>query len=217
MSTFFDEEVKCGCCGKEAKVTHLCSTNSFGGSDLDTRPAPMRRWTMGCWIQMCPYCGYVNPSLDRKIDGIEEIINSKQYAECDGFCINNELGKGFVRWGLICSKQNNLKEEVFAYLHAAWACDDSNEPEVAMLLRIKCEALLVKYMEKDESDELKLIDADLLRRSGQFDEVNKRYSNADKCVSKQLVREGLCFEVERAKENDIGRYKFAGNGKFESN
>ena len=216
MSTFFDDEVNCSCCGGKVKVTCIGSTNSFGGCDLDTRPAPMQRWTMGYWIQACPHCGYVNSDLEEYIPGVESIINSKEYIECDGLQVEAELAKYFIRWGLICSKQNNLKEEVFAYLHAAWVCDDSNEREAAVLLRKKCETLLIRFMEEDESDDLKLIDADLLRRSGQFAEVIKRYSDADKCASKQIVVDGLRFEVEKAKDEDMNRYKFAGNGKFET-
>ena len=81
MSTFFDDEINCSCCGGKVKVTCIGSTNSFGGCDLDTRPAPMQRWTMGYWIQACPHCGYVNPDLEEHIPGVESIINSKEYKD----------------------------------------------------------------------------------------------------------------------------------------
>ena len=214
MSTFFNRIIDCGCCGEKVRVTCIGSTNSLGGCDLDSRPAPMMRWTMCYWVQVCPHCGYVNPDIEEHIPDAESIINSKEYISCSGFQIKAELARHFIRWGMICAKQNNLEEEMFAYLHAAWACDDSNESEVAVLLRRRCETLLERLMEKNESDDLKLIDADLLRRSGQFDELIKKYSDADKCARKQLVVEGLRFEVELAKEKDMDRYQFAENGKF---
>ena len=93
------------------------------------------------------------------------------------------------------------------------------------LLRSIMKNIGIKLKEKREqnglsieevAEDLKLIDADLLRRSGQFAEVIKRYSDADKCASKQIVVDGLRFEVEKAKEEDMNRYKFAGDGKFET-
>ena len=78
MSTFRERIVKCGCCGSKTTVTYIGSTNSFGGCDLDTRPAPMARWTINEWVQACPHCGYVCPSLDRIIDGAETIVKSRK-------------------------------------------------------------------------------------------------------------------------------------------
>lgn len=63
MSTIFPYTVACGLCGKESTQHSVGSYSTFGGPDLDGRPASMLRGTMPHWVKECPLCGYVRDSL----------------------------------------------------------------------------------------------------------------------------------------------------------
>ena len=212
MSTFFDSEVKCGCCGEKVKITRIGSTFCVGYSDLDTRPPSMRRWTMSKWVQACPHCGYVHRSLDKKIPFIKSFVKSKKYTECDGLNVKNTIARRFVRWALICARTGRLKDEMNAYLCAAWACDDHDEPKTAVILRTRCELLLKKLMKREKDEQLCLMDADLLRRSGQFDEVIRRYTDIPPYVKDEKIKEALRFEINKAKLKNMRGFKFSKDG-----
>lgn len=64
MSTIFPFTVVCGLCGEEYTQHSVGSYSTFGGPDLDGRPAPMLRSTMSHWVKECPHCGYVRDRLD---------------------------------------------------------------------------------------------------------------------------------------------------------
>lgn len=65
MTTLASTSKKCLVCGTVSQFSALQSTNSFGYSDLDFRPAEMKRSTMPYWIQECPCCGYVSSDIVR--------------------------------------------------------------------------------------------------------------------------------------------------------
>ena len=58
MTTLFAKEQTCAVCGTTSTHHVLGSTNTMSPSDLDMRPAPMARWTLGGHVQCCPHCGY---------------------------------------------------------------------------------------------------------------------------------------------------------------
>jgi len=51
MTAVFPQEQTCAVCGKKSTHHVLGSTNTRGPSDLDMRPAPMARWTLGEHVQ----------------------------------------------------------------------------------------------------------------------------------------------------------------------
>ena len=58
MTTLFAKEQTCAVCGTTSTHHVLGSTNTMSPSDLDMRPAPMARWTLGGHVQCCLHCGY---------------------------------------------------------------------------------------------------------------------------------------------------------------
>ena len=58
----------CSVCHKESNQTIIGSTSTFGGCDLDTRPAPLARYLISSRIQTCPHCGYTNYDISNAVE-----------------------------------------------------------------------------------------------------------------------------------------------------
>jgi len=58
MTTMYEQNVDCFFCGTSSQHGSISSSNTLGSSDLDTRPAEMKRSTICYWVQRCPSCGY---------------------------------------------------------------------------------------------------------------------------------------------------------------
>lgn len=79
MTTVFSSEVRCAVCGHESQVSQIGSTNSFGSSDLDTRPAEMQRSTISMWVFCCPCCGFCAGDLAEGTESLNAIVRSPDY------------------------------------------------------------------------------------------------------------------------------------------
>ncbi|WP_026657824.1 hypothetical protein [Butyrivibrio sp. AC2005] len=214
MTTFRSLECKCAVCGKTSEFDVLTSTNSDGGPDLDTRPAEMYRSTMDLWIQECPRCKYVSSDISKKHDISRELLKSMSYRWCDGHFFRSFLAKRFYRYYLIAMEEGNKQEAFYAILHCAWVCDDKKDKRNA----ISCRNLalpLINCMIDNSSDDyysddisfrrsgnesLKLLKADIMRRSKHFNEMIEEFSSLK--FSDERMNDYLKFELEKAKIKD---------------
>ncbi|MBQ8987134.1 MAG: hypothetical protein IJ100_07870 [Lachnospiraceae bacterium] len=189
MTTLASTSKKCFVCGTVSQFSALQSTNSFGYSDLDFRPAEMKRSTMPYWIQECPGCGYVSSDISRPVPFIRyvrSLLQSDDYLNCGDIPFQTHLAQQFFRQFYLLFEEGRKEAALNAIMAAAWCCDDSGEKENAH----KCRLLAVELIpatvspDVDDDDELReqnalaLIRADLLRRTGQFDEVIQTYTGA---------------------------------------
>lgn len=205
MTTIFQEDIRCFMCGEKRQYAVVASTNSFGPTDLDTRPPEMERSTMCYWVQSCPVCGYtaVDVSDETIID--REFLNSQAYKHCDGISFASDLAKDFYRHYLIMKAEGNDEETFHALLHAAWACDDKDDETNAALMREKAIEMADRLLQTDScdwKDTIRLIRADLLRRTGRFDELLVQYESA--VYESELMNAIIAFEKE------LGRRKLSG-------
>ena len=69
----------CYVCNLESDQTEISITNTFGSSDLDTRPAEMKRSTITHRVEKCPYCGYRNSSIQIPAENASRIEYSDFY------------------------------------------------------------------------------------------------------------------------------------------
>ncbi len=60
---------QCSVCATSSVFRFMASTSTFGSYDLDLRAPPLKRHTMGVWLQDCPECGYTNYSVEDLIPG----------------------------------------------------------------------------------------------------------------------------------------------------
>jgi hypothetical protein len=194
------------------------STNSFGSPDLDLRPPQMQRGTMGEWIQQCPACGYVSGKIDNDPGKVtKKWLKSKAYTHSDGIDFRSGLADQFYKFYKISLLNENTERAFFALLHAAWACDDCEDTANAVRCRSMAVPLLNQVTEEltsgqgdpeeddsDKKDNLLLIKADLLRRSGQFETLLSEY--ASRHFENEIMNKVLAFQLAKASEKDTACY-----------
>ena len=197
MTTLFDREVECGICGKTCEITVLGSSNQWGYADLDLRPPEMYRSTMDTWMDECPNCGFVSPMLKNELGVTREFIESETYKNCEGHEFISPLAKRFYRAYMIYEDKGLDMEAFSNLLHCVWACDDRDDSELAVELRVKLADMVDKL---DKNDDLNLMKADFLRRSRQFERVIEEYENVyfGKDILNQIVR----FQIEKSRMGD---------------
>lgn len=213
MTMVFKFPVKCAYCGTEFTLSHPRMTDEFELSDSPLWPPSATKLNMqGYWVQECPTCGYVNESISEKVRGGKLVINSQKYKTVDGIETDSAAAKRFVRWAIMCHHTKNALAEMWAYVHAAWACDYAGEVETAKILRNRAIECLIHLPKRDKFEhvfwgEIKLVLlANLLRRTEQFDRVITELSTAK--IKTDSIRKILSHEIELARKQEAGEYLF---------
>ena len=205
MTTMYQETVKCYVCGKESKQTVLGSTNSFGSQDLDLRPPEMMRGTMEYWAHECPYCGYIAKNIDLGTVVTEAWLARVEFINANNIEFESELAKRCYKEYLINLEDENKYKAFAVILYAAWACDDAQDIENAVLCRNLALDLIDELIEKeDDPSTLMLQKIDLLRRSNQFNKALGEFSGI--FMDKDLLQDILDFQLEKVKNHDNACY-----------
>ena len=134
MTTILPVHRICAVCGTASEHEILGSTNTMGPPDLDMRPAPMARWTLGEQIQKCPECGYCANDISEAGKSARQVVENEAYqAELvrEGY---PELTRRYLCASLILSVDGEDGRAGRAALMGAWAADDVADvgPEPAM-------------------------------------------------------------------------------------
>lgn len=200
MTTIMPNTSTCFICGSEEEYGVVASTNTFGPTDLDTRPPEMKRSTMRYWVQTCPVCGYSAVDVSDETTVGREFLETESYRICDGIAFVSDLAKEFYRHYLIMKAERNEEDAFWALLYAAWASDDKEDETGAVLAREKAIMIAYKLLDSEVSehkDTLSLILADLLRRVSRFEELLKRYDTVT--FDEELLNQIVEFEKELAR------------------
>ena len=207
MTTIAKQTTRCFVCGTENEYCVVASTNSFGPSDLDTRPPEMQRSTMNYWVQTCPVCGYAATDVSDDTAVTRAFLETESYKTCDGIPFRSELAKAFYRHSLIQAADHRKEDAFFALLHTAWACDDKNDEACAVQMRNQAIAIandLLVCGNMEHKDTLRVMRADLLRRASRFDELLDQYAYAD--YQDELLNSILRFEKEMARKKNFSTF-----------
>lgn len=209
MTRILSENNKCAVCGAVNRYRIMASTNEFGSPDLDLRPSEMRRSTMSFWVQKCPKCGYVSKRISKLTRVTEQWLCSEKYVKCNGISFESGLAEKFYQQYLISLEDQGTKDAFYALLHAAWSCDDEMDEENSKYCRELAIPLLEELIRKEgeNKETLQLIKADLMRRSGHFDELLTEYTAAR--FSEDLLNQILDFQIQKAKEKDKACYRIS--------
>ena len=209
MTRLSSEDIKCPVCGEEVRITHLLSTNARGYSDLDLRPSEMQRSVMYQITKMCT-CG--NVFMGTTSPATKELVQSDAYQNCDGINFKNQKSIMFYR-GYLIDKEHNPENIVSNFMQlnqCIWSCDDSDD-ENNIPLRKTAVKLVNQIIENEENEESKtnymLIKADLLRRSGQFDELLQEYEDIH--FEDPLLELIIDFQYKKSEEKDDKCYSIA--------
>ncbi len=177
MTTVLTREETCVVCGTTGVYPIIGSTVVLGPPDLDTRPSELMRSTLPYWMHRCPTCGYCAPNLSEGPAAVAaQVVGLERYGrqlEDEGY---PELANRFLCHSMISEAANDPVGAGWAALRAAWACDDAGADGAATRCRERALEFFRRLYESggrfanDIGTEEAII-ADLLRRTGRFDEV----------------------------------------------
>lgn len=206
MTTTMNVPVVCGVCQATSEHETLASTNTMGYCDLDTRPAPMKRWTMACWIQRCPQCGHCAPDLSQPTPGAAEVVRSEAYGRKLASSGLPASAVPFVCAAHLAEAAGRSGQAGWSMIHAAWRCDDEGEAarDGARRCREWAIDLLSRPGASDEEEEeepdpenagtKELVLTDLARRAGRLDQARSFVSAARACGPGDVVAKILAYE-----------------------
>lgn len=197
-----EKEFKCAVCG-ETSVHEVIAEqeNPKGAPDLDMRPDEPVRSGIKFWVSKCPNCGYCNSSIAIPVKFTREYLESDNYNKA-----GDDLAGRFMKKSLACEKNSEWEEALKSCMYAAWACDDEGNEERA----VECRRAAVRIYDthgaafKDSAD-IKLLVADLLRRSGAHDRVIRDYKGER--FGSGLIMAITDFEVSLAEQGDSACHK----------
>ena len=205
MTTVRDFDMKCAVCTKTSPQRVLTSTSAWGYPDLDLRPSQMQRSSMFAWLQECPHCGYVASSIENELEASPDILKSEEYLTCAGYEFKSNLSKRFYRHYLISKAEKNHDSEFSSLLHCAWTCDDADDGLAVEMRKLAIESIGKIDAESDNKrSNLKLIKADLLRRSLQFDDLINEFR--DVSFGDEIKDKVIAFQLELAAKGDSACY-----------
>lgn len=213
MTTMFQKTVTCAHCQAENNVSEIGSTNAFGSMDLDMRPPPMERDTLDMLIHRCQTCGYCAPDLEEHA-GHKDLLDSPGYRAILDDGRYPDLARTYLAHALIAESAGDLVAAALAQRSAAWVCDDqgADMADSARCCRIAVLRLLESLHQADQTftdDRVSdsILELDLLRRAGQFDETRQRASALLQTALPDILRSISAFQLELAGSRDGACYR----------
>lgn len=197
-----EKEFVCAVCGESSKHEIITEQEDpKGAPDLDMRPDEPVRSGIKYWVSKCPCCGYCNSFINIPVKFTREYLDSPNYNR-EG----DDLAGRFMKKSLACEKNKEWEEALKSCMYAAWVCDDEGDSERAA----ECRRAAVRIFDTHgtvfkENADIKLLAADLLRRSGAFDRVIHDYKNYH--FGSPLIMVIAAFEVKLAEQGDAACHK----------
>lgn len=214
MTTDYEEKVRCCVCGAENEFTGISSTNTFGSADLDTRPPESMRSTISVWVQRCPECGYCASDVGVPRLEAQAAVTGKEYKDQLNDPTYPQLANSFLCKAIVDREAKDYSAATWALIHAAWACDDSDHPNQAMVCRQKAVDMLAVAEERgqqvaEQEGTSTAILADLLRRSGRLDQARKVIASRRDGIAEDIIVRILDFQTALIDKNDVSCHTIA--------
>ncbi|TQF37844.1 hypothetical protein UNPF46_17900 [Bradyrhizobium sp. UNPF46] len=204
MTDYSTQKLQCYCCGKASEHSVLMSSNTHGSPDLDQRPPKMHRWTIGSWLQECPYCGYVAPDIDKGDAKARKFFDSDEFRVASLDPSPDPVTRRFLVRAAQHAYQGERRLAFLSTLSAAWVADDANQPTEAASLRLRA----ARHLEgpRITSIDTRLLLLDVLRRASSWE--------AAEALTVELTAEELgypfaeivAFHRDKIAARDDGRY-----------
>ena len=204
MIDFF-ATTECAVCGKVSQQAEIMSTNTLGSPDLDTRPSEMARSTLEYWVQECPHCGYVAGSLKEAFRCDKENLDDPELLNLLAKFSFSALARSFVKKAWISRKEADYVAAFWDYLHGAWVSDDMKDETGQIELRKMALQMMENFSPQDMSDNLRVLRADLLRKTRQFERLAQEYENM-RFEEDELLERIVRFQILLAQKEDVGTY-----------
>lgn len=214
MTTFNEEKEQCSVCGAENEYSEIRSTNRYGLADLDTRPPEMMRSTIFAWVRRCQGCGYCASELSETCQEAEAVVNSKEYKDQLNDPIYPELANSFLCKAIVDQESGHFAAATWAFIRAAWACDDSDYFHQAVACRQKAVDMLLISEENGQQVAAQegvstTIIVDLLRRSRKIDQARNVIAVQRGGISDDIIARTLDFQTALLDRPDVSCHTIA--------
>lgn len=207
MTSFSSINAICAVCGQTSEQTVLRSTNSFGSSDLDTRPPEMARSTIYVEVQTCPHCGYCCWNIEENFPQASEIIGSEAYQAQLNHPDFPELANQFLCSALLLEQTNKLASSGWMTLKAAWVCDDAGNEVAARQNRLQAARLFERSIAAGEpiteqTGAEDVILTDIYRRAGDFAAAKASIERAHNKQLEDILSQILLYQNKLIEASD---------------
>lgn len=156
---------------------------------------------MSAWLEECPCCGYVASNIENRPEVPDDFLKSDDYLSCEGNDFKSNLAKRFYKHHMISKTEKDYESEFFSLLHCAWICDDNDDELAVKMRKMALEAIDKIASQSDEEKTLLiLIKSDLLRRTGQFEEVIHGFK--DLILEDKLQNDVVSLQIELDMKED---------------
>jgi len=143
----------------------------------------------------------VASNIENELEVPADILKTDEYLTCEGKNFKSKLSERFYKHYLISKAENNHDSEFLSLLHCAWTCDDNDDKLAVEIRKMALKSMYkIEPQEDDEKNALKLIEADLLRRSLQFDEVIRKFK--DVILEDKTQNDIISFQIELSMNKD---------------
>lgn len=207
MTNYERRKLRCYCCGKTSEQTVLMSTNSFGSPDLDQRSAGMERSTIHTWLQECPFCGYVAPSIERGDAKARSFVQTAEFRTASSDPAPDPGERRFLVRAALDAYCGDPRAAFLNTLRAAWLADDRKQPSEATALRLKAAAHLAGSRVKSIDTRLRLLD--VLRRASSWEAAEALIAELVDEELEYPFAEIVSFHRAKIEARDSGRYTIA--------
>lgn len=186
------QTVCCAVCGTEHKV-YLPRVGDIG-EDFEMAPFPVTDHPIFTWVQHCPDCGYCAQDISQAESGTAEVVTSRAYQKLVSEQDEAKLaanGKVTLKTAFQCKAIINettgaYSQAAWSQLHTAWLFDREGrrrpgkrgrgKRNKAMACREKAVTLFARARQQGQDGRRRqaletVVQVDLLRRLGRFDEV----------------------------------------------
>ena len=167
-------DVRCAVCGTLQRTGELTSTSSFGPPDLDLRPNGPARWALPFRVQRCEACGYSARSIGSAPPQAGEVVHSRDLPR-RARAVQAAWSRAsvFLCAALIAEAAGDHESSGWAFLSAAWVCDDGDLAGRARTCRERAAEMFslgleLGQLEMPPTVALTLI-GELWRRAGRFE------------------------------------------------
>jgi hypothetical protein len=211
MTTFAEESIQCGACGRVFTHNAIASTNAFGSPDLDTRPPEMQRSTMPAWVQRCPSCDHCATQVSKFDPLSRPVMDSKQYRAQLTDPDYPNLASTFICAGMLAVAAGQMKEAVWHYVHAAWTLDDAKKDALAHTWRSNAADIALELLRDghrfiDQPGASEAVLTDCLRRASRPREALQMIESGLAAQPEEIIQKILHFQRSLIERGDTGRH-----------
>jgi hypothetical protein len=175
MTTMHEIDVRCAVCGTLGRKAELTSTSAFGPPDLDLRPNGPARWALPFRVQRCENCGYAAPSIGTAPPGAPDVVASVVYRGVLERSKLPPLARMYFCAALVEESAGRDEAAGWAFLSAAWACDDAGASRHARSCRERAAEMFTRALELGALElprgVAQTLVAELWRRAARSDEA----------------------------------------------